>query len=57
MLTDGEVLDKNSVLKIIEENNSNYNIYSIGIGNYFDEYLIKNAGRKDKWNYNFFVEN
>ena len=53
MLTDGQVLDKNNVLKIIEENNSNYNIYSIGIGNYFDEDLIKNAGIIGKGNYNF----
>ena len=53
LLTDGEVCDKNSVLNIIEENNSNYNVYSIGIGNYFDEDLIKNAGIIGKGNYNF----
>ena len=53
LLTDGEVFDKNRVLKIIEENNSNYNIYSIGIGNYFDKDLIKNAGIIGKGNYNF----
>ena len=53
LLTDGQVYDKNNVLKIIEENNSNYNIYSIGIGNYFDEDLIKNAGIIGKGNYNF----
>ena len=53
LLTDGEVLDKDNVLKIIEENNSNYNIFSIGIGNYFDEDLIKNAGIIGKGNYNF----
>ena len=53
LLTDGEVEDKDSVLNIIEENNSNYIIYSIGIGNYFDEELIKNAGILGNGNYNF----
>ena len=53
LLTDGEVDNKDKVLNIIEENNSNYTIYSIGIGNSFDRDLIKNAGIIGRGNYNF----
>ena len=53
LLTDGEVDDKNRVLNLIEANNTKFTIYSIGIGNYFDEDLIKNAGIIGKGNYNF----
>ena len=53
LLTDGEVDNKDKVLNIIEENNSNYTIYSIGIGNSFDKDLIKNAGIIGRGNYNF----
>ena len=53
LLTDGEIDDKPSTLELIEKNNSIYSIYSIGIGNYFDEDLIKNAGIIGKGNYNF----
>ena len=53
LLTDGEIEDKNKTLSIIEKNSSNYMIYSIGIGNYFDEDLIKNAGIIGKGNFNF----
>ena len=53
LLTDGEVEDKKNVLNLIEDNNSKFTIYSIGIGRYFDEDLIKNAGIIGKGNYNF----
>ena len=53
LLTDGEIDDKPSTLELIEKNNSIYSIYSIGIGNDFDEDLIKNAGIIGKGNYNF----
>ena len=53
LLTDGEVLDKNDVLNLIDKNNSKFRIYSIGIGSDFDEDLIKNAGIIGKGNYNF----
>ena len=57
LLTDGEVLDKKKVLNLIEKNNDNFVIYSIGIGRYFDEDLIKNAGIIGKGNYNFCKDN
>ena len=38
---------------MIEKNSNKFNIYSIGIGKYFDEDLIKNAGVLGKGNYNF----
>ena len=53
LLTDGEIDNKSSTLELIEKNNSIYSIYSIGIGNDFDEDLIKNAGIIGKGNYNF----
>ena len=53
LLTDGEVLNKSEVLNLIESNNSKFTICSIGIGNDFDEDLIKNAGLIGKGNYNF----
>ena len=53
LLTDGEVWDKKIVLELIEKNSNKYTIYSIGIGESFDEDLIKNAGIIGKGNYNF----
>ena len=53
LLTDGEIDDKKDTLSIIEKNNNKFSIYSIGIGNDFDEDLIKNAGIIGKGNYNF----
>ena len=53
LLTDGEICDKSNTLDLIDKNSSKYSIYSIGIGNYFDEDLIKNAGIIGKGGYNF----
>ena len=53
LLTDGEIENKNDTLSLIEKNNHKFSIYSIGIGNYFDQDLIKNAGILGKGNYNF----
>ena len=53
LLTDGEIEDKSKTLDLIDKNSSKYFIYSIGIGNYFDEDLIKNAGIIGKGAYNF----
>ena len=39
LLTDGEIRDKKETLELIERNNSK--VYSIGIGDSFDENLIK----------------
>jgi hypothetical protein len=53
LLTDGEIEDKEKTLSLIENNSNKYFIYSIGIGNDFDEDLIKNAGVLGKGSYNF----
>ena len=53
ILTDGEVENKREVLSLIETISNQYSIFSIGIGNSFDEDLIKNAGILGKGNYNF----
>jgi hypothetical protein len=53
LLTDGEIDNKKETLALIEKNNLKFKIYSIGIGNSFDEDLIKNAGIIGKGNYNF----
>ena len=53
LLTDGAVDNKKDTLNIIEENNNEFFVYSIGIGNYFDKDLIKNAGLLGKGNYDF----
>ena len=53
LLTDGAVGGKKLVLDLIESNNSKFAVFSIGIGNNFDEDLIKNAGIVGKGNYNF----
>ena len=53
LLTDGEINDKNKTLQIIEQNSNEFFIYSIGIGERFDQDLIKNAGVLGKGNYNF----
>ena len=56
LLTDGEIEDKKKTLDLIYKNSSKYFIYSIGIGNYFDEDLIKNAGIIGKGSYHFCKE-
>ena len=53
LLTDGAAWDKNEALELIEKNSSKYTVYSIGIGEDFDDDLIKNAGILGKGNYNF----
>jgi len=53
LLTDGDIENKEETLALIENNNNNFSIYSIGIGNYFDKNLIENAGIIGKGHYNF----
>ena len=53
LLTDGEAWDKEEGLVLIEKNNTKFMLHSIGIGNDFDEELIKNAATLGKGNYNF----
>jgi uncharacterized protein YegL len=56
LLTDGEAWDKEKGLNLIEQNSSKFILSSIGIGNDFDEDLIKNAAILGKGNYNFCKE-
>ena len=53
LLIDGEINDKPKVIDIIEKNNEKFKIYSIGMGNKFDEDLIKAAGSIGKGTYSF----
>ena len=53
LLTDGEIINKDKTLEIIEKNSTKFSVYSIGIGSAFDKGLIKNAGILGKGNYNF----
>ena len=53
LLTDGAIENKENTLSLIENNNNNFSIYSIGVGNYFDKNLIENAGIIGKGHYNF----
>ena len=53
LLTDGEITNKKDTLNLIETNNNEYSVYSFGIGNSFDEDLIKNAGVIGKGSYSF----
>ena len=53
LLTDGEIDYKKETLTLIENNSNNFSVYSFGIGNDFDEDLIKNAGIVGKGNYSF----
>jgi uncharacterized protein YegL len=53
LLTDGEINDKKETLALIEKNSNEFSVYSFGIGNDFDEDLIKNAGIVGKGNYSF----
>ena len=53
LLTDGNIENKENTLALIENNNNNFSIYSIGIGKDFDKNLIENAGIIGKGHYNF----
>ena len=56
LLTDGEINDKNETLNLIEKNSNDFVIHSFGMGNSFDEDLIKNAGIIGKGSYSFCKE-
>ena len=53
LLTDGEVEDKNECFNLIKENCNMFKVHSIGIGNDFDEELIKSCGIYGKGSFNF----
>ena len=53
LLTDGRVEDKNECFNLIKENCNMFKVHSIGIGNVFDEELIKSCGIYGKGSFNF----
>ena len=53
ILTDGEVDNSEECLNLISNNNEQFKIHSIGIGDSFDEYLIKKAGVYGKGSFNY----
>ena len=53
LLTDGYIDDRGKTLNFIKDNNSKFRIFSIGIGNSFDEELIKESGLYGRGGYNF----
>ena len=53
IITDGEVDDKNRCFNLIKENCHMFKVHSIGIGNDFDEELIKSCGIYGKGSFNF----
>jgi uncharacterized protein YegL len=53
ILTDGEVVEKDKTLDIIEKNRDKFSIHAIGVGEEFDEDLIRQAGTLGKGNYSF----
>ena len=53
LLTDGEIDNKKDTLNLIEKYSNDYSVYSFGMGNSFDEDLIKNAGIVGKGSYSF----
>ena len=53
ILTDGEVENTNKCLELISNNCENFKVHSIGIGNYFDQNLIKKAGIQGKGSFHF----
>ena len=53
LLTDGKVENPDKTLELIKNNNSTFNVFAIGIGNSFDEYLIRTAGCYGKGSSNF----
>ena len=53
LLTDGEVENKNRCFNLIKENCDMFKVHSIGIGNEFDEELIKSCGIYWKGSFNF----
>ena len=53
LLTDGEIDKKENTLRLIENNNLKFMVYSIGIGKDFDKDLIKSSGTLGRGGYNF----
>jgi von Willebrand factor A domain-containing protein 5 len=57
LLTDGQVMDPQTVIKLIEKNNSKARVYSFGIGSDVSEYLVKESAKAGKGSYAFIGDN
>ena len=53
LLTDGAIENRNKTLELIKEKNSKFNIFAIGVGDKFDEFLIRKAGFYGKGSSNY----
>ncbi len=53
LLTDGGVENKDDVLNLILQNNSQFKVHSIGLGKYFSKELIKGVGINGKGSFHF----
>ena len=48
LLTDGEVFDREECINLISNHSSKFRVHALGIGNSFDEVLIKQCGKLGK---------
>ena len=53
LLTDGEVFDREECINQISNNSSKFRVHALGIGNDFDEVLIKQCGKLGKGSSSF----
>ena len=53
LLTDGEVFDREKCIELISNNSSKFRVHALGIGNSFDEVLIKQCGKLGKGSSSF----
>ena len=56
LLTDGEVFDREKCIELISNNSSKFRVHALGIGNSFDEVLIKQCGKLGKGSSSFVKE-
>ena len=53
LLTDGEVFDREECINLISNHSSKFRVHALGIGNSFDEVLIKQCGKLGKGSSSF----
>ena len=53
LLTDGEVFDRERCIELISNNSSKFRVHALGMGNSFDEVLIKQCGKLGKGSSSF----
>ena len=56
LLTDGEVFDREKCIELISNNSSKFRVHALGMGNSFDEVLIKQCGKLGKGSSSFVKE-